>query len=58
MNDLERLERKIKRLEERIQKPATAPPVIGTVPDSRPPQGWPTPTDGADTPSAPAPDHG
>lgn len=57
MNDLERLQKKIDRLEERIQKPATVPPVIGTVPDSRPQEGWPTPTDGADTPSAPPPDH-
>jgi len=59
MNDLDRLQRKIDLLDERI-KEKDLPPVIGTVPDSRPlysvdVKGWPEPADGAETPSAPAP---
>ncbi len=59
MNDLERLQRKIDRLDRQIKG---LPPVIGTVPDARPltrgaTPDWPFPTDGADTPSAPAPDY-
>ncbi len=58
MNDLERLQRKIDRLDQKIKG---EPPVIGTVPDSTPLRQeeapvWPFPVDGADTPSAPAPD--
>ena len=61
MNDLERLQRKIDRLDEKIKQ--KEPPVIGTVPDSTPlqdrsvPADWSFPTDGAETPSAPPPDY-